>query len=76
VATFWLQFGKASIAAVFAEGITVSYVYSLFYLIAYLKDDSAPGTRGVWLCCAYSAAIFVSTIFRNYYIFQGYVVAI
>ncbi len=66
----------AVLSALIAEGITVSYVYFLFYLISYLKDPEAPYTDGIWLICVYSAAVAVSTLFRNYYIFLGYVIAI
>jgi len=48
----------------------------MFYLIAYLKDPEAPYTDGIWMCAVYSAAVFVSAIFRNKYIFDGYLMAI
>jgi ABC-type multidrug transport system fused ATPase/permease subunit len=51
-------------------------VYFLFYLIKYLKDPEAPYTDGIWLICVYSASITVATLFRNYYIFLGYAIAI
>lgn len=62
--------------AVFAEGITVSYVYFLFYLISYLKDPEAEYTDGIWLVCVYSSGVFISSVLRNKYIFDGYVMAI
>jgi ATP-binding cassette, subfamily C (CFTR/MRP), member 4 len=75
-ATFYKDYLVAVTSAVIAEGITVSYVYFLFYLISYLKDPLAPYTDGIWLVCVYSFAIALSTLFRNYYIFLGYVIAI
>jgi ABC-type multidrug transport system fused ATPase/permease subunit len=75
-ATFGGDFVKASLSAIIAESITVSYVYFLFYLINYLKDPEAPYTDGIWLVCVYSAAVAIATLFRNYYIFLGYAIAI
>jgi ABC-type multidrug transport system fused ATPase/permease subunit len=75
-ATLYKDYLLAVLSALIAEGITVSYVYFLFYLISYLKDPDAPYTDGIWLICVYSAAVALSTVFRNYYIFLGYVIAI
>jgi ABC-type multidrug transport system fused ATPase/permease subunit len=75
-ATLYGDFVKASLSALVAECITVSYVYFLFYLITYLKDPEAPYTDGIWLICVYSASIAVATLFRNYYIYLGYTIAI
>ena len=65
-----------SLVALFAEGIIVSTVYFLFYLINYLKDPEAPITDGVWICTVYCSAVAVSVVLRNKYIFDGYLMAI
>lgn len=74
--TFWLDLIYGTLFAFLAEGITVTYVYFLYFLFDYIKDESAPITDGVYLCVVYGLAIFFSAFFRNYYIFLGYNMAI
>lgn len=76
LATFWSDLFYGSLFAFMAEAITVTYVYFLYYMFEYIKDESIHYTQGVWLCTAYGVAIALSTFFRNYYIFIGYVAAI
>lgn len=54
----------------------MTYVYCLFYLFDYIKDPDQPYTKGIWMCAAYGFACWVATIFRNYYMFMGYMMAI
>lgn len=74
--TFWADFVLASASALIAESVTVSYVYFLKYLFAFLKDPNLSATTGVWYVCVYSFAVLFSTFFRNYYMYLGYVIAI
>lgn len=75
-ATFWKELILGSFVALLAEGITISYTYSLVYLIDYLKDPDAPVSRGVWMVCLYSVAVAVSAVLRNYYIHLGAMLAL
>lgn len=45
-------------------------------MLTYINTPDEPITKGVWLVVVYSLAILLSTFFRNYYIFKGYVVAV
>jgi hypothetical protein len=76
LATFGHLLLLASILAFFAEAITVSYTYCLQYMFGYLKDEDAEYTTGIWMVCAYAAAIIGQSFFRNYYIYVGYLIAI
>ena len=74
--TFWKELILGSIVALYTEGITVSYTFSLVYLIAYLRDPDAPVSQGITLTCLYSAAVVSSAFGRNNYYCKGYVMAI
>jgi ABC-type siderophore export system fused ATPase/permease subunit len=74
--TFKWDFISCALIAFIAEAITVTYVFFMFYLITYLKNPDAPYTDGIWICAVYSFAVFISTVFRNKYIFDGYLMAI
>ena len=51
---------SATVFAIIAEGVSVSYVYYLSYIFEYIKDPSIPSTTGVIYCILYGAAVFTS----------------
>ena len=40
VATFWSDLLYATLFSTIAEAITVTYIYFLFYMFQYIKDES------------------------------------
>ncbi len=74
--SFWCEFFVCSILVFIAEGLAVAYTYFLVYLIKYLSDDKQDWKDGLKLVAIYTSAIFVSALFRNYYIFLGYTMAV
>jgi ABC-type multidrug transport system fused ATPase/permease subunit len=66
----------ASFNALITECMSLTYIYSLTFLINYLKDETAEVKQGIMLAAGFCLLVITSGLMRNYYVFQGYLMAI
>jgi ABC-type bacteriocin/lantibiotic exporter with double-glycine peptidase domain len=65
-----------SFVSLIAECLSVCYTFMLMYIIRYLKDENAEVKEGMILAGGFSFLVLISGLFRNYYIFGGYHMAV
>lgn len=59
-----------------AESLSAGYSFSLFFLVSYLKDDSAELWYGYALAGGFTFSILLAGVLKNYFIYSGYKMAV
>jgi len=76
----WDTFGPSictsALFCTFSECFAIGFTSFLIVLIAFIKDPESKTLTGIGYLCIFSAMMACSSIFRNYYIFHGYVTSI
>ena len=58
------------------ESCAIGYTSFLIYLINYLKDETAPLSEGLILLAIFATLMGSGAVFKNYFVFSGYKMAI
>lgn len=74
--TFGKDFIETAIYCFFSESCAVGFTSFLIVLIAFIKDPEASTGEGIGYLAIFAAMMISASLFRNYYIFHGYVVAV